>query len=393
MKNSTVGALVLSAALAVAVPLPTASAGAQAQTPSGSSLTTDALDNALYQPVQTRFFGESAVQLTNGMYSTIWHDEEAGFDWPVHIGRASNIPYVFGDINGDAADDAAAIAFENTTGTSEGILVTLAVYVNDGGTPEPAVTVSLGPMREVTELSITAGGVPVSGKQMGPTDAVCCPSRPLTEQFIFDAGANQLVDVSGPNSSTTGQSAPAANTTSRLAQSDALALKAFPGAVLLLPLDQSPYANWPLQGVRVDRGPSYIEYAGDPIQRIGSDVLSIEASVGPPVHDFRNDFQSGCQPATPYCYFPPFGQSSGAEIFNGLKARGNDAFVLHKTFPNEQWSLSWFDKTANTSYILTFGGGDVITMFEPLGAFNKSNVTAAQKLAAMADKLIAWTAS
>jgi hypothetical protein len=175
------------------------------------------------------------------------------------------------------------------------------------------------------------------------------------------------------------------------AQSAALALKGFPGAVLLLPVDQSPYASWPFQGVRVNPGPSYVEYAGDPIQGIGSDVLSIEASLGPSGYDPRSD--SSCPPPTPYCYFPPSGQSSGAEIFNGLKARGNDAFVFHKTFPSEMWSLWWFDKTSNTNYILSFGGDDVITMFEPLGTFNQSNVTAAQKLAAMADKLIPWTAT
>jgi len=57
------------------------------------------------------------------------------------------------------------------------------------------------------------------------------------------------------------------------------------------------------------------------------------------------------------------------------------------------WSLSWFDKTSNTNYTLSFGGNDVIPMFEPLGTFNKSNVTGAQKLAAMADNLIPWTAN
>jgi hypothetical protein len=65
---------------------------------------------------------------------------------------------------------------------------------------------------------------------------------------------------------------------------------------------------------------------------------------------------------------------------------------LHKTFPNEIWSLWWFDKTSNTSYTLSFDD-DVIMMFEPPGTFNKSNVIAAQELAAMADKLVMWTGS
>jgi hypothetical protein len=163
--------------------------------------------------------------------------------------------------------------------------------------------------------------------------------------------------------------------------------------VLVLPLDQQPYSSWPFQGIRTDTGAGYIEYAGDPIQRIGSNVLSIEVSLGPSGYDPRDDMEPVCQPRTAYCYLPPYGQSSGTELFNGLKARGTDAFVLHKTFPNEMWSLSWFDKTSNTSYVLSFGGDDVIKMFDPSGTFNKSNVTAAQKLAAMADKLVPLTAS
>jgi hypothetical protein len=96
---------------------------------------------------------------------------------------------------------------------------------------------------------------------------------------------------------------------------------------------------------------------------------------------------------TSYCYYPPFGQATGSEIFNGLKARGNDAFALHNTFPSEIWSLWWFDKNSNTSYKLSYGGDDVITIFEPLGTFSNSNVAAAQKLAAMANQLVVWPGS
>jgi hypothetical protein len=390
MKDSIAGGMILSAALlALVMPRSAASLGAYAQTPPGSSLTVEALDNATYQPVATEAFGDSPVQLTNGSYSSIRHD--GGFDQPVTISQSS-IPYAFGDLNGDGADDAAAIELESTTGTAHGYVVVLAVYVNDGGTPEPAVTVGL-PMSAVTQLTIKAGAVTVLGKQMGPGDAFCCPSQPVTEQFILESSTNQLVDVSGAGGSTAGQPAPAASTGPTVAQSAARALKGFPGAVLLLPVDQSPYANWPFQGIRVDPGPSYTEYAGDPIPGIGADVLSIAASVGPSGDDPRSDFTPACQPATPYCYFPPYGQSSGTEIFNGLKARGDDAFVLHKTFPSEIWSLWWFDKTSNTSYTLSFGGSDVIMMFEPAGTFNKSNVLAAQKLAAMADQLVIWSGS
>jgi len=115
------------------------------------------------------------------------------------------------------------------------------------------------------------------------------------------------------------------------AQSAVLALKGFPGAVLLLPVDQSPYASWPFGGVRVDPGPAYIEYVGE-MQGIGSDVLSIQASVGQPGYDPRSDFNPTCQPATPYCYFPPFGQSSGAEI--SMVSRLAETMLLCSTRPS-----------------------------------------------------------
>src|SRR5437879_10046426 len=136
MKNSMAGGMILSAALlALVMPQSAASVGAYAQTPSGSSMTVEALDNAIYQPVATEAFGDSPVQLTDGSYSSIWH--EGGYDQPVTISQSST-PYAFGDLNGDGADDAAAIVLESTTGTAHGIYIVLAVYVNDGGTPKPA---------------------------------------------------------------------------------------------------------------------------------------------------------------------------------------------------------------------------------------------------------------
>jgi hypothetical protein len=42
---------------------------------------------------------------------------------------------------------------------------------------------------------------------------------------------------------------------------------------------------------------------------------------------------------------------------------------------------------------LSFSGDGVITMFAPRGTFSQSNMTAAQQLAALADKLVVWTGS
>src|SRR5579864_8311573 len=130
MNNSMAGGMILSVALlALVMPGSATSLGAYAQTPSGSTLTVEALDNATYQPVETDAFGDAPVQLTDGSYSSIWHED--GYDQPVLITQRSDT-YTFGDLNGDGADDAAAIAFESVTGTSHGIFTVLAVYLNDG---------------------------------------------------------------------------------------------------------------------------------------------------------------------------------------------------------------------------------------------------------------------
>lgn len=204
MKNSMVGGMILSAALLALVMSQFAvSPGAYEQTSSGSALTVEALDNATYQPVATEAFGESPVQLTNGSYSSVLHF--GAYDQPVTINQSS-IPYVFGDLNADGAEDAAAIELESTTGTAQGIVVVLAVYINDGGIPQPAVTVGLS-MSEVTQLTINASALTVLGKTMGPKDALCCPSQSVRQQFILESSTNQLIDVSGASSSTTGQPA------------------------------------------------------------------------------------------------------------------------------------------------------------------------------------------
>jgi hypothetical protein len=367
MKKSMAGGLIISAVLlALVMPQSAAALGAYAQTPSTSPLTVEALGNAMYQPFYLNDAGDT-VRLVDGKYAGTLPD--APLD-PVDISQRS---YAFGDLNGDGVDDAVAVVVEllATSGRAG-----LAAYLNDSGAPILAGSIELGVSTEVDSVTVASGTITVTGLQVGGNDALCCPSQPFQRQFVVQG--NQLVE------------APSAAPT--VAQSVSIALKSFPGTVLVLPADQPPFARWPLQGVRLNDGPGYLEYAGDPIQRLGSDVVSIEASVGQVANDPRTDFKPTCQPATPYCYFPPFGQSGGAERFNGLKARGNDAFVLHTTFPSERWSLFWFDKSANTSYTLTFGGDHVVTLFEPLGTFDKSNVTAAQNLAALADKLTPSTA-
>src|SRR5205823_9564661 len=137
------------------------------------------------------------------------------------------------DLNGDGADDAVAIVIEQLGGSAWDVM--LAAYVDDSGAPSFSGSVGFG-YAAVDSVTVESGIITVTGRQVGNRDAICCPTKHFQYQFTLQR--NQLVDVSGASSSTTGQSAPAPNTTSTLSQSAALALKGFPGAVLLLPVDE-----------------------------------------------------------------------------------------------------------------------------------------------------------
>jgi len=357
-------------------------------------LTIDSLSNAAYLSILLDPPGSShLVQLTDGNYPSDSLPEAPTFDTDglavsLHgFGGSSNLSAT-GDLNGDGAQDIAAVFVEAQSGQNDFLFVVEA-YLNQNGQPVPTAAIKVGDRTTaLTSLDIQSDLITLTGRRMGSNDAMCCPSQPFTQ--VLRLQGNQLVDAASPTAQ--GDSGPAA-TTPAPSSPNLSALSEFPGNVLVLPLDEPPYASWSFQGVQVYRGLSYAEAVGGPQQGIGGDRLSIDGSVGGPPSNPDNDLKPTCQVVTPYCYYPPFGQSNGTEIFNALKARGNDAFALHKTFPDERWSLWWFDKNSNTSYTLSFIGPNVITVFEPLNTFGKSNVAAAQKLAAMANQLVAWSGS
>jgi hypothetical protein len=432
MKNAMVGGMILSAALfALVMPQSAASVGAYAQTPTGSSLTADALDNATYQPVETDAFGDSPVQLTNGSYSSVLH--YGGYDQSVIISQRSDT-YAFGDLNGDGADDAAAIVFESTTGTAHGIFTVLAVYVNDGGTPRNAVTVSLSPMGPVTLLAIKAGVVTVSGKQLGPNDAFCCPSQPVTKQFILDTSANQLVDGSGASSSTTGQLAAPAATTAVAggvppSTADVSSVRSaipgpggqsgFAGQVLMPPPGLQPFASLQLFSAAPVLGEDPLSTDSSQIypqsyslwfvnaieqsqRQFGVGGARIAGASSRQMYDdtaadFLKTF-TACAPTAAYCGRPNLPPCTGmgcieqAEIFHGLKVKGADALVLHWRADKAGgvgWDVTWFDSQAGVSYRLTTSNGADPGDFD--AGLSANNQAGAQQLAAVAERLVLWT--
>lgn len=175
-------------------------------------------------------------------------------------------------------------------------------------------------------------------------------------------------------------------------------LKAFPGTVLVMPLDQPPYSSWGFVGAQVyasAAGASYSEAVGEAQQGIGSDRISIQGTTGSDTWD-QSTTEFACQLSAEYCFEPPdpeHRQGGARELFGQLTARGNPAYVVHGTFPSELWRVVWFDNTANVTYQLDLVGDDVITMFEPLDTWSQNNVSAAQRLASMADQLTVLSGS
>jgi hypothetical protein len=105
-----------------------------------------------------------------------------------------------------------------------------------------------------------------------------------------------------------GGSGPAATTPAPSAP-NLSALKGFPGKVLVLPLDQPPYADWSFHGAQLcPKQPCDAETVGGPERGVASDGMSIAGAVGvlDPGADPHAYFKPTCQSATPYCYYPSF---------------------------------------------------------------------------------------
>jgi hypothetical protein len=82
------------------------------------------------------------------------------------------------------------------------------------------------------------------------------------------------------------------------------------------------------------------------------------------------------------------------ESFRGLQVNGDSAIVSHVVGPGGEanlWSVGWFDEGAGATYVL--GAGSDVTAADasayPRGK-SPAHVSAAQKLASLAAKLVLW---
>ena len=139
-----------------------------------SALTLDMLRNAEYR---NEWPQKGAAKLKDGQY-----EEE------IVPGAASKtvialMPdrYAFGDLNGDAVDDAAVVLV--ASGGGSGSFVYLEAVLNDKGAPKHVAEAALGDRTRIDSIAIQAGQITVDVVTHGPSDPMCCPSLKATKKF------------------------------------------------------------------------------------------------------------------------------------------------------------------------------------------------------------------
>lgn len=112
-------------------------------------------------------------------------------------------PPVFGDLDGDGAEEAVIVTMENTGGT--GHFTGVDVYTLRDGKPEAIAGIPGGDRGDggISDVRIEAGAVIVDRFMSRDVDGACCPSQVQIERWqwrngtlVEDEGARQLVDKS-----------------------------------------------------------------------------------------------------------------------------------------------------------------------------------------------------
>jgi len=146
-------------------------------------LTLDALKNAEYQ---IDLQPARKVRLTNGEYRE---------NKPPNLLYVTLAPPVaWGDLNGDGAEDAAAVIAYNTGGS--GTFEYLVAVINQTGLPRHTASAELGDRIIVEAISIKAGVITVNMIAHGPQDPMCCPTQKVAHSFKLEGG--KLIMVASP---------------------------------------------------------------------------------------------------------------------------------------------------------------------------------------------------
>jgi heat shock protein HslJ len=107
-----------------------------------------------------------------------------------YVAVLADEPRAFGSINGQ---DAAAVLLDENSGGS-GLFVSLALVLDQDGTPVNVATTLLGDRVDVYALTIDENGViAVEMVRQGPNDPMCCPTEVVRVLYVYDGA--QLIEA------------------------------------------------------------------------------------------------------------------------------------------------------------------------------------------------------
>ena len=99
----------------------------------------------------------------------------------------------FGDLDGDGAADAAVTIAENFGGS--GVFVFAAAVLNDNGQPRHVASTLIDDRPQINQLEIRDGGIFLDLVVHGPSDAMCCPTFPVTRTYELIGNALVMTDA------------------------------------------------------------------------------------------------------------------------------------------------------------------------------------------------------
>ena len=137
-----------------------------------SVLSLQALRNATYSGIY-----DEPVTLTDGVY------EEA--DPPVSVRYRDNAT-LFGDLDGDAMDD--AVVFLTDSGGGSATFTYVAAQVNQNGQPVDAGAVMLEDRTQIKSATIKDNQLVLEFTTAGPGDGACCPSHLVRKTYGLQDG-------------------------------------------------------------------------------------------------------------------------------------------------------------------------------------------------------------
>ena len=149
------------------------------------AMTIHDLKNTEYK---SEFSINGIIRLSNGIYRGKIVPDSA-----TELSVMLSDQIVFGDLNGDGADDAAVVLITDPGGS--GTFRHLCVVLNEKGSLQHVASQLLGDRVRVKSLSVKSGEIVVQMMTHGPRDAMCCPTFQVTRNYVLQEGKLVIAGV------------------------------------------------------------------------------------------------------------------------------------------------------------------------------------------------------